>query len=87
MDEHITQEELTQILKEHGTGTRDKGSNWRGRMEKLQAGAPLILYPKDKRHAHILKCTAYQAASQYGGRVKVRTLTIRGQLTLFIFRA
>ena len=87
MDEHITQDELDRILKEHPTPHRNKNSNWRGRMERIKAGEPLVLYPEDEKHRHILKCTAYQYAFQYGIKITVRKLIDNGQTKLVIFLA
>jgi len=87
MDEHITREELDLMLEKHPLPQRDKYSNWRGRMEMIANGKPLVLYPTDEKHAHSLYVTARQAARQYGIKVKGRKLNDNGQLTLFIFLA
>ena len=84
MDEHIAREEMDRRLKDIPLPQRNKNSNWRGNMEWIRDGHILALYPTDNRHAHILKCTAYQYAKQYDIRVTVRTVNDNGQLTLFV---
>jgi len=87
MSEHITQEELDRILEDHPLPQRNKDSNWRGRMERIQAGEPLVLYPTDEKHAHSLYVTARQAARQHDIKIKSRKFNNNGQLTLYIFLA
>ncbi|KKK54748.1 hypothetical protein LCGC14_3081580 [marine sediment metagenome] len=87
MDEHITREELDRVLAAHPGGQRDKNSNWRGRMEKIKAGEPLVLYPTDHKHAHSLDTTARSYARYNGIKIKIRKVEQDGQLKLFVFLA
>lgn len=86
MDEYITREEREQVLKDHPQGgQRNKGSDWRGRMERVEAGESLALYPRDDVHLHNLRVVAFQEAKKAGITVTTRKAIIRGELILFIW--
>lgn len=87
MDEHITREELDQRLKDQRTPQRNKHSDWRGRMKRIEEGHPLVLYPVDEKHRHILDTTARGYARRYGVKIRTQKIVEDGQLTLFIFLA
>ncbi len=87
MDEHITREELDQVFKDQPLPQRNKHSDWRGRMEKIVAGEPLVLYPTSERHRHNLDTTARGYARQYGIKITTRKLIDNGQIKLFIYLA
>jgi len=87
MDEYITREELDQVLKAGPLNQRDKHSDWKGRMERIKSGEPLVLHPRDNKHTHNLRVTALQAAKEAGIRITTRKFMLNGEFKLFIWLA
>ena len=87
MVDYISREEREELLKNHPSGQRSKGSNWRGRMERLKDGEGIMLYPGDDQHSHVLACTAYKAGRQAGIKVRTRKFEKDGRINLLIWMA
>lgn len=88
MVEYITEEERNKVFQDHPrVGQRSKHSDWRGRMEKLQAGDTLVLYPTDNKNALNLAQTARQYGWKLGIKLSIEKLpaTDFQPLRLFIW--